>query len=163
MTQFTKPLYEIISGAIAAGKQTITYGAASDQLKNQYRLRYPPVGLGMQLGALAALLDSISERSGLVIPPLTSIVVNSKGEPSYGVAPVFVMWLRRRPNTPASTIQQVAHLAYGKEPPAYVIHLAQTETRQFDWLAVPILVGQDEWMAAPPWSAGNHALRLISA
>lgn len=158
MTEFTKPIYEIITGAITAAAETITYRAVSDRLAAQYRLACPPIGLGKQLGALAALLDRTSERSGLVIPPLTSIVVNRHGEPSYGVAPVFAMWLRRRPNTPASTLQQVARIAYGEDPPAFVIRLAQSETRRFDWSTVPPLVAADEWGNAPPWSAGDHAL-----
>jgi hypothetical protein len=159
MTEFTKPIYEIIVGAITDGAETITYSAVSDRLAAQYRLACPPIGLGRQLGALAALLDCISERSRLVIPPLTSVVVNKRGEPSYGVAPVFAMWLRHRPNTPASTLQQVARLAYGEEPPSFVIRLAQSETLGFDWSTVPPLVEADEWGNAPPWSAGDHAPR----
>ena len=129
----------------------------SDRLAVQYRLACPPIGLGRQLGALVALLDRTSERSGLVIPPLTSIVVNRHGEPRYGVTPVFAMWLRRRPNTPVATLQQLARLAYGEEPPSFVIHLAQSETRSFNWLTVPPLIAVDEWRNAPLWNAEDQA------
>jgi hypothetical protein len=157
MTAFTKPLYEIITGAIGTATETITYRAVSNRLASQYHLTCLPIGLGKQLGALAALLDHASERSGLVIPPLTSIVVNRDGEPSYGVAPVFTIWLQRRPNTPASTLHQVARLAYGDDPPLFVIRLAQAETRSFGWSSVPPLIGTEEWERAPLWSAGEHA------
>ncbi len=157
MTEFTKPIYEIITGAIAAKAETITYKQVSQRLASSYRLNLPPIGLGRQLGSLAALLDEISQRSGLVIPPLTSVVVDSKGKPSYGVAPVFAMWLRRRPNTPASTLQQVERLPYGKDPPSFIIHLAQSETLRFDWSNIASLVAAEEWASAPPLDAGDHA------
>ena len=148
MATLTRPIFGIITAAIQGKKNPVTYAFVCQQLAAQHQIQVVPIGLGSHLTKLANLLDRTSDRSGLLIPPLTSVVTRTNGPPGYGVNSVFAAWLRRRPGTSASLLRDATASSGNADPMPHITTLAQTETRQFDWLAVPGLISEEEWRAA---------------
>lgn len=148
MAASTRPIYDIITAAIAQKRNPITYTYVCQELAAQHQIQVVPIGLGSHLTKLANLLDRTSDRSGLVIPPLTSVVTRTNGPPGYGVNSVFAAWLRRRPGTSASLLRDAAASPGNADPMPHITILAQTETRHFGWSAVPGLISDEEWLAA---------------
>lgn len=150
MTNFTKPLFDILITSLEQGRE-ITYGDVANRLRRQYGLPLHSLGVGRQIGILGHLLWEVGQQQGINVPPLSVIVVNeATGQPSSGLGPVLIPWLVREPGDRARMIDEVVRATDSRvDLPPYAVAFAMTKVRAFsDWRRIASPITDAQWQEA---------------